>query len=91
MQPNIKELTKIAYIIFINSTNKKALIGSGISLSLVMIPLIIVYYMSNNIMNSTINKYIENEGFSVQIEHNEVQKDTLFRATLEKFKKRTSL
>ncbi|AYE35976.1 ABC transporter permease [Borrelia turcica IST7] len=87
MQPNIKELTKIAYIIFINSTNKKALIGSGISLSLVMIPLIIVYYMSNNIMNSTINKYIENEGFSVQIEHNEVQKDALFRSTLEKFKK----
>ncbi|WP_182116998.1 FtsX-like permease family protein [Borrelia sp. A-FGy1] len=87
MQPNIKELTKIAYIIFINSKNKKALIGSGISLSLVMIPLIIVYYMSNNIMNSTINKYIENEGFSVQIEYNEVQKDSRFRSILEKFKK----
>ncbi|WP_425592804.1 ABC transporter permease [Candidatus Borrelia fainii] len=87
MRPNIKELTKIAYIIFINSKNKKALIGSGISLSLVMIPLIIVYYMSNNIMNSTIEKYIENEGFSVQIEYNEIEKDTYLRSKLEKLKK----
>ncbi|AHH10235.1 ABC transporter permease [Borrelia coriaceae] len=87
MRPNIKELTKIAYIIFINSKNKKALIGSGISLSLVMIPLIIVYYMSNNIMNSTIEQYIENEGFSVQIEHNEVQNDTYLRSKLERLKK----
>ncbi|WP_413966217.1 ABC transporter permease [Borrelia turicatae] len=87
MRPNIKELTKIAYIIFINSKNKKALIGSGMSLSLVMIPLIIVYYMSNNIMNSTIEKYIENEGFSVQIEYNEIQKDTYLRSKLEKLKK----
>ncbi|AHH08042.1 Lipoprotein releasing system transmembrane protein lolE [Borrelia anserina BA2] len=85
--PNIKELSKIAYIIFLNSKNKKALIGSGISLSLVMIPLIIVYYMSNNIMNSTIEKYIENEGFSVQIEYNDIQKDTHLRSKLEKFKK----
>ncbi|BCR20693.1 ABC transporter permease [Borrelia miyamotoi] len=86
-RPNIKELTKIAYIIFINSKNKKALIGSGISLSLVMIPLIIVYYMSSNIMNSTIEKYIENEGFSVQIEYNEPQKYEQLRSKLEKFKK----
>ncbi|QFP42215.1 ABC transporter permease [Borrelia miyamotoi] len=86
-RPNIKELTKIAYIIFINSKNKKALIGSGISLSLVMIPLIIVYYMSSNIMNSTIEKYIENEGFSIQIEYNEPQKYEQLRSKLEKFKK----
>ncbi|ASQ28912.1 ABC transporter permease [Borrelia miyamotoi] len=86
-RPNIKELTKIAYIIFINSKNKKALIGSGTSLSLVMIPLIIVYYMSSNIMNSTIEKYIENEGFSVQIEYNEPQKYEQLRSKLEKFKK----
>ncbi|BCR21524.1 FtsX-like permease family protein [Borrelia sp. HM] len=84
---NIKALIKIAYIIFINSKNKKALIGSGISLSLVMIPLIIVYYMSSNIMNSTIDKYIENEGFSVQIEYNEPQKDEQLRTKLEEFKK----
>ncbi|UGQ15791.1 ABC transporter permease [Borrelia sp. RT5S] len=87
MHPNIKELAKIAYIIFINSTNKKALIGSGVSLSLVMIPLIIVYYMSTSIMNSTINKYIESEGFSLQIEHNETQKYELLKERLEKFKK----
>ncbi|AWG42478.1 ABC transporter permease [Candidatus Borreliella tachyglossi] len=86
MHPNIKELAKIAYIIFINSKNKKALIGSGISLSLVMIPLIIVYYMSSNIMNSTIEKYIENEGFSVQIEYNEPLKDSYLRSKLEQFK-----
>ncbi|WP_024654174.1 ABC transporter permease [Borrelia persica] len=87
MRPNIKELLKIAYIIFINSKNKKALIGSGISLSLVMIPLIIVYYMSNNIMNATIERYIENEGFSVQIEYNEIHKNESLKSKLEKFKK----
>ncbi|UER67294.1 FtsX-like permease family protein [Borrelia sp. BU AG58] len=87
MHTSIKELAKIAYIIFANSTNKKALIGSGISLSLVMVPLIVVYYMSNNIVNSTINRYIENEGFSLQIEHNETQKDGFLREKLEKFKK----
>lgn len=35
----LPEITKIAYLIFKNSTNKIALIGSGISLSLVMIDL----------------------------------------------------
>ncbi|ACH93040.1 ABC transporter permease [Borrelia duttonii] len=86
MHSNIKELLKIAYVIFIHSKNKKALIGSGISLSLVMIPLIIVYYMSNNIMNATIERYIKNEGFSVQIEYNEIHKDEYLKSKLEKFK-----
>lgn len=38
-------------------------------------------------MNSTIEKYIENEGFSVQIEYNEIEKDTYLRSKLEKLKK----
>ncbi|EED28826.1 ABC transporter permease [Borreliella garinii] len=82
------EITKIAYIIFKNSTNKIALIGSGISLSLVMIPLIIVYYMSSNIMTSTINKYIESEGFSIQIEYNNTNKNNYLKDRLSSFKKK---
>lgn len=83
----LTEITKIAYIIFKNSTNKIALIGSGISLSLVMIPLIIVYYMSSNIMTSTINKYIESEGFSTQIEYNDTNKTHQLKDRLDSFKK----
>lgn len=83
----LTEITKIAYIIFKNSTNKIALIGSGISLSLVMIPLIIVYYMSSNIMTSTINKYIESEGFSIQIEYNNTNKTNYLKDRLSSFKK----
>ncbi len=84
----LTEITKIAYIIFKNSTNKIALIGSGISLSLVMIPLIIVYYMSSNIMTSTINKYIESEGFSTQIEYNDTNKTHQLKDRLDSFKKK---
>ncbi|WPM06311.2 ABC transporter permease [Borreliella sinica] len=84
----LTEITKIAYIIFKNSANKIALIGSGISLSLVMIPLIIVYYMSSNIMTSTINKYIESEGFSIQIEYNDTNKTHYLKDRLSSFKKK---
>ncbi len=84
----LPEITKIAYLIFKNSTNKIALIGSGISLSLVMIPLIIVYYMSSNIMTSTINKYIESEGFSMQIEYNETNRTHYLKDRLGLLKKK---
>ncbi|WKC89621.1 ABC transporter permease [Borreliella finlandensis] len=84
----LPEITKIAYLIFKNSTNKIALIGSGISLSLVMIPLIIVYYMSSNIMTSTINKYIESEGFSMQIEYNETNRTHYLKDKLSLLKKK---